>query len=86
MCPPDLPTNFSAEPCMKAGLDLSAKYLVLSDIKRQVCYYIDYYYCQKNFQLFILDCLSAWFNVHYDNCLLLKKNTKTKQSMGYPLT
>lgn len=36
MCPPDLPTNFSAEPCMKAGLDLSAKYLVLSDIKRQV--------------------------------------------------
>lgn len=40
MCPPDLPTNFSAEPCMKAGLDLSAKYLVLSDIKRQVCYYI----------------------------------------------
>ncbi|XP_062607196.1 enhancer of mRNA-decapping protein 4-like, partial [Saccostrea cucullata] len=38
MCPPDLPTNFSAEPCMKAGLDLSAKYLVLSDIKRQVLY------------------------------------------------
>lgn len=36
MCPPDLPTNFSAEPCMKAGLDMSAKYLVLSDIKRQV--------------------------------------------------
>lgn len=38
MCPPDLPTNFSAEPCMKAGLDLSAKYLVLSDIKRQVIF------------------------------------------------
>lgn len=43
MCPPDLPTNFSAEPCMKAGLDLSAKYLVLSDIKRQVLYVLQIY-------------------------------------------
>lgn len=46
MCPPDLPTNFSAEPCMKAGLDLSAKYLVLSDIKRQVY--------AKNFHILLL--------------------------------
>lgn len=42
MCPPDLPTNFSAEPCMKAGLDLSAKYLVLSDIKRQVIFDVSF--------------------------------------------
>ncbi|OWF47144.1 enhancer of mRNA-decapping protein 4-like [Mizuhopecten yessoensis] len=37
-CPPGLPSNFQLDPCMKAALDLSAKYLVLSDIRRKVLY------------------------------------------------
>ncbi|XP_033754002.1 enhancer of mRNA-decapping protein 4-like isoform X2 [Pecten maximus] len=37
-CPPGLPSNFQLDPCMKASLDLSAKYLVLSDIRRKVLY------------------------------------------------
>lgn len=37
-CPPGLPSNFQLDPCMKATLDLSAKYLVLSDIRRKVLY------------------------------------------------
>ncbi|XP_064611108.1 enhancer of mRNA-decapping protein 4-like [Liolophura sinensis] len=36
--PPNLPTNFHVEPSLKACLDLSAKYLVLTDIKRKVLY------------------------------------------------
>ncbi|KAK3085774.1 hypothetical protein FSP39_008550 [Pinctada imbricata] len=37
-CPSNLPMNFTSDPCMKAAMDLSASYLILSDIKRQVLY------------------------------------------------
>ncbi|KAL4234139.1 enhancer of mRNA decapping 4 [Mactra antiquata] len=43
LCPPNMPSNFSVEPCMKASLDLSAKFFVLSDIKRNVLYVLQIY-------------------------------------------
>ena len=36
LCPQGLPSNFAMEPCMKAALDLSARYFILSDIRRRV--------------------------------------------------
>lgn len=33
---PNVPLNFQVMPCIKAGLDASATYMVLSDIKRKV--------------------------------------------------
>ena len=38
--PPDLPSNFQVDPCLKAAIDLSANYLCLSDIKRKVGVYL----------------------------------------------
>ncbi|KAJ8303214.1 hypothetical protein KUTeg_019610 [Tegillarca granosa] len=35
LCPAGLPSNFTVEPCMKSAIDLSAKYFVLSDIRRK---------------------------------------------------
>ena len=36
------PTHFQVTPCFKAQLDPTASYLVLSDIKRKVCYVSDH--------------------------------------------
>ena len=33
---PDIPSNFQMEPCLKSCFDLSASYLVLSDVNRRV--------------------------------------------------
>ena len=38
LCPQGLPSNFTVEPCMKAALDLGARYFILSDIRRRVCF------------------------------------------------
>ncbi|XP_074645711.1 enhancer of mRNA-decapping protein 4-like isoform X2 [Tubulanus polymorphus] len=36
--PPNLPSNFQVDPCLKLGIDLSAKYVLLTDIRRKVLY------------------------------------------------
>ncbi|XP_052817112.1 enhancer of mRNA-decapping protein 4-like [Mya arenaria] len=38
LSPPGVPSNFTYEPCMKASLDMSARFLILSDIRKNVLY------------------------------------------------
>lgn len=48
VCPTGLPSNFQIDPCMKAAIDLSAKYLILTDIKRKVLYILQIFQDNKN--------------------------------------
>ncbi|VDI24652.1 enhancer of mRNA-decapping protein 4 [Mytilus galloprovincialis] len=48
VCPPGLPSNFQIDPCMKAALDLGAKYLILTDIKRKVLYVLQIFQDNTN--------------------------------------
>lgn len=48
ICAPGLPSNFQIDPCMKAALDLSAKYLILTDIKRKVLYVLQIFQDNSN--------------------------------------
>ncbi|CAG2210693.1 unnamed protein product [Mytilus edulis] len=48
VCAPGLPSNFQIDPCMKAALDLGAKYLILTDIKRKVLYVLQIFQDNTN--------------------------------------